>query len=244
MSKFKEIGIVKEIWRYPVKSMAGGALDETKVGWQGLIGDRRYAFNRRHSRSGLPFLSARKLHGLICYHAKYVQPDDVDHSSVVVTGPDNREHDLYSDGLREELEASCGEPLEIISLWRGAFDAMAISMITTASLNSIGQLVGAQLDPQRFRPNLIIESLDGRAYPEDRWVGELVVVGTDNDAARIRVNRKDIRCSIVDLNPATGERDQNVLAEVVKNRKNFAGVYASPERPGKIKIGDVVRIPT
>src|SRR5258708_12602866 len=35
---------VVEIWRYPVKSMAGERLDSCAVGEMGLEGDRRWAF--------------------------------------------------------------------------------------------------------------------------------------------------------------------------------------------------------
>jgi uncharacterized protein YcbX len=38
-----EVGHVREIWRYPVKSMAGERLDRGHVGPQGLWGDRGWA---------------------------------------------------------------------------------------------------------------------------------------------------------------------------------------------------------
>jgi uncharacterized protein len=37
------VGRVKEIWRYPVKSMGGGQLDECRVGERGIPGDRGWA---------------------------------------------------------------------------------------------------------------------------------------------------------------------------------------------------------
>lgn len=42
----REVGRVAGLWRYPVKSMAAGALDFAEIGWQGLAGDRRWAFIR------------------------------------------------------------------------------------------------------------------------------------------------------------------------------------------------------
>jgi hypothetical protein len=46
----------------------------------------------------------------------------------------------------------------------------------------------------------------------------------------------------VDLNPATGAADADVLTHVVKTRKNFLGVYLSTERAGSAKVGDTVYI--
>lgn len=37
-----EPGHVRELYRYPVKSMASVALDSALLGWYGLEGDRRY----------------------------------------------------------------------------------------------------------------------------------------------------------------------------------------------------------
>jgi uncharacterized protein YcbX len=56
-----EIGRVVGLWRYPVKSMAGEALDQVEVSWNGLAGDRRWAFVRDGMvRSGFPWLTLRE----------------------------------------------------------------------------------------------------------------------------------------------------------------------------------------
>ena len=41
-----QVGIVKALYRYPVKSMGGEALDEAQLGWHGVDGDRRLALRR------------------------------------------------------------------------------------------------------------------------------------------------------------------------------------------------------
>ncbi|MBK9332749.1 MAG: MOSC N-terminal beta barrel domain-containing protein [Ignavibacteria bacterium] len=56
-----EIGIIKTIFRYPVKSMAGTEISNSKMGFHGLEGDRRFAFQRVEDKSGFPFLTASKL---------------------------------------------------------------------------------------------------------------------------------------------------------------------------------------
>jgi hypothetical protein len=54
-----EIGQIKAIFRYPVKSMAGEQLDSANLGWHGLDGDRRFAFRRIADEGGFPWLTAK-----------------------------------------------------------------------------------------------------------------------------------------------------------------------------------------
>ena len=59
-----KIGKVEALFRYPVKSMSGEALEVADLGWHGLDGDRRLAFRRVDDRGGFPWLSAGKLPAL------------------------------------------------------------------------------------------------------------------------------------------------------------------------------------
>ena len=61
------IGQVEAIFRYPVKSMAGERLEVATLGWHGLDGDRRLALRRVGVRSGMPWLTAGRLHDLVLY---------------------------------------------------------------------------------------------------------------------------------------------------------------------------------
>ena len=237
---YKPIGTVLEIWRYPVKGMAGEKLDSAKMGWNGLAGDRRYALHRVGSRSGLPFASPRDTPSLIRYRPVFRNPEDIDHSAIDVYTPSGTALDLYDSRVLAELETPEGGCLQVLTLWRGAYDAAPLSAITTASITAVGAMIGKHLETARFRPNFVIETIDTRQYPEDKWVGDLLVFGDNAEAGRMRVNRKDLRCVVVNLNPATGEKDCDVLMEVVKNRKNFLGVYGSAERPGRVQVGDTV----
>src|SRR5215510_2547367 len=61
------VGYVREIVRYPVKSMAGTATESAVLGWHGLEGDRRFAFGRVGDDGGFPWLTASRLPGLLLY---------------------------------------------------------------------------------------------------------------------------------------------------------------------------------
>jgi uncharacterized protein YcbX len=133
----------------------------------------------------------------------------VDGARVLVRTPAGKEVDV--------LELELGRA---IKLDRGAFDSAPLSLITTASV--------ASYDVRRFRPNLVIESAVG----EEEWIGSELEIG----GLRLRVDRPDARCAIVNVDPDTGERDPRVLKAVAP----CIGAYGSTVRPGRVAVGDAV----
>jgi uncharacterized protein YcbX len=238
--KYKEVGRVVAVHRFPVKSMAGERLEDAHLGWHGIKGDRRLAFLVEDDPSGLPWLSAREAPGVLGYKAAYITAEDVDRGRAAVTTPAGVEMPVLSPDLRHELAQLAGRPLRAVRLHRGAFDAMAVSIISTSSIASVSALAGPDLDPRRFRANIVMSSFDEHPYPEDRWVGELLVFGETPEAARIRINRRDPRCSVVNVDPDTLSADKAVLGSIVRERKNLCGVYGSTERAGTVKVGDAI----
>jgi MOSC domain-containing protein len=71
MPRMKRIGAVKEIWRYPVKSMGGERLDAVEVDPGGIPGDRGWAV-RDEVRGGIR--GAKKIAGLMRCSARYLEP--------------------------------------------------------------------------------------------------------------------------------------------------------------------------
>ena len=63
----QSVGVIRQLGRYPVKSMRGEALPVTTLTLQGVPEDRRYAFVQAASRSSFPWLTARELPELLCY---------------------------------------------------------------------------------------------------------------------------------------------------------------------------------
>src|SRR4029453_514408 len=53
------VGKVESFWRYPVKSMAGEAIEEAFVGYAGVFGDRCCAFLNSAAPAGFPYLTGR-----------------------------------------------------------------------------------------------------------------------------------------------------------------------------------------
>jgi MOSC domain-containing protein len=229
----RELGRVAGLWRYPVKSMAAERLETVDVSWHGLTGDRRWAFVQDDLvRSGFPWLTIRERPQMRHYRPSFAQPDRPDASPTVVTTPAGDELDIADPALAAEL----GGRVRVIKQDRGVFDVMPLSMITTQSIAGIEALVGMPLEVQRFRPNLLVEAVDEAPFPEDAWVGSVLRVG----GLRMRVDQRDKRCVMVNVDPATTERDPAILRAIAGARQACLGIYGSTVRPGRVTVGDPV----
>jgi uncharacterized protein len=210
---------VAQLWRYPVKSMAGEPLEEADVRWHGIRGDRRYALVQPELvHSDFPWLTIRERAEFVRYRPKLVTPDKPDASRVVVRTPEGEEVDIEQLGARLNAHA--------IKLNRGAFDSAPLSLI---SLGTIGDL-----DPRRFRMNLVIDAPD--AFAEDAYIGHTLRIG----GLRLRVDRHDSRCTIITTDPDTGERDPRILKQFGRTNNACAGVYCTVVQPGVVAVGDDV----
>jgi hypothetical protein len=229
------VGRVVALWRSPVKSMSPQRLDEVAVSWHGLAGDRRWAFIRAGEvRSGVPWLTMSRRPDMGQYRPWFVEPDRPDASRVMVRSPAGDEFDVVDPALAAQL----GDGVRVIKQDRGVFDAMPLSVITTQTVAALSALVGAELDVLRFRPNLLIEAAGQRAFPEDAWVGGVLRVG----GMRMRVDVRDKRCSVVNVDPATTQRNPAVLRAIALHRQVCLGVYGSIVEPGRVAVGDPVRL--
>jgi uncharacterized protein YcbX len=226
-----EVGRIAALWRYPVKSMAAEPLDAVEVSWDGLAGDRRWAFVQdRLVRSNFPWMTIRERSDMWHFRPRFTEPDRPEQSPTRVRTPAGQEIDVTDPALAAEL----GGGVRPIKQNRGTFDAMPLSLITTRTIAELGAHAGLDLDPRRFRPNLLVES-DAR---EHEWVGATLRVG----GMAMRVDQRDSRCVIVNVDPETSQRDPRVLKTVAKASDNCAGVYGSVVEPGHVAVGDPVTL--
>jgi len=228
-----QVGIVSGIWRYPVKSMAGEALAGTDISWAGLAGDRRWAFVRPDSQgSGFPWHTIREFPEMSGYVAVLTEPARPDRSRVLVRTPDGGRYDVTDPRLAAEL----GRGLRVMRLDRGAFDAMPVSVISDSTVSALCTLAHVPGDELRFRPNVVVTLDSGAPFEEDAWVGSAVRIG----AAVVRIDRRDSRCIIVNVDPASGLPDSHLLKVIGATRQAHAGVYGTTVQPGLIHVGDPV----
>jgi uncharacterized protein len=233
MEKASELGRVVALFRYPVKSMAAEPLEAIDAGWNGFAGDRRWAFVQGdHARSGFPWLTIRERPEMWHYKPRFVDADDPEKSITMVDTPGGIEYDVVDPALAEEL----GHDARVIKQGRGIFDTFPISLITTQTIAALGATVGKHLEARRFRPNLLIEANDGGDNPEDSWVGDVLRIGS----MRMRVDKRDKRCVMVNVDPVTALRDPAILRAIAQERQACLGVYGSIVEPGRVSIGDPV----
>jgi uncharacterized protein YcbX len=237
-----EIGHLEEIFRYPVKSMAGERLQAVDLGWHGIAGDRRLALRRLNDRGGFPWLTAGKLAELLLFvPVRDGEGSGEDLPSLVRT-PDGKELDLFSEELAAEIGRRHGAPVEMMNMKHGVFDDGCISVITPGTVREIGRLAGHESDMRRFRPNLVVRSLRPVPFEEDGWLGGSLHFGDEDDAPAVGVTTLDVRCSMVNLDPDSARSSPELLKAVVRANQNNAGVYATVIRAGRVAVGQTVRL--
>lgn len=227
---------VRELWRYPVKSLQGEQVDSALVGPEGVEGDRRFAIFDLETGFGL---TARRMPELLRASARWRG------SSVAITLPDGT---VASDdaalsswlgrpvALRssdEVLERRYENPLDVENegdweAFDGARGSFRDSAQTAVSLVSLGTLDG--WDGRRFRSNIL---LDGSG--EDALVGSRVAVG----GAVLDVVKRVGRCVMV-TRPQPGgiDKDLTVLRTVHRDRGGRLAIGAVVVSAGIITVGD------
>ena len=113
----------------------------------------------------------------------------------------------------------------------------SISLINLETVRDLGERVGIELDPIRFRANLYFEGAP--AWSEMEWLGRELVIGD----ARLKVVRRTKRCAATSVDPATGERGFNLplaIREYVLH--GDLGVYAEVVKGGAISPNDVIEL--
>lgn len=242
MAEMAPVGVVRAIYRYPVKSMRGESLSESTVEWQGLPGDRCYAFVQSDDRSTFPYLTAREVPDLLRYTPALAHPGRPYYSPVLVRTPEGVECSIDSEELHASIAQRYPRPFYLLRLGRRAtHDIAPLSLITMSSITSLGNRLGMTFDPLRFRPTILVETPDGEPAPEQQWVGRVLVFGEDEEhGLQMRVSEPDIRCKMITLDPETAVAAPRVLEEVVRSRDGQLGVYGLPQRLGTLRVGQRV----
>ena len=130
------------------------------------------------------------------------------------------------------------DAMQVIRQDRGIFDTFPLSLITTQTIAQLGERVGARLDIQRFRPNILVEASEEAPFPEDAWMGCVLRIG----GIRLRVDKHDGRCAVITIDPVTTERNPAILRTVAQDRQGCLGVYGTTVEPGRVAMNDPVLI--
>lgn len=233
---------VKELWRYPVKSLQGERLPGALVTIDGLDGDRRYAIFDLDTGLGL---TARRVPQLLFASASLTNDE-----GARITLPDGSAadgDDALSDWLgRRVTLRSAGDAVgrryedvadferEQTSAWKafegapGPFHDSSRARVSLVSIQTIGSW-----DRRRFRPNVLLQGAG-----EDTLTGSRVSLGE----AVLDISGKIQRCVMI-TRPQPGgiDRDLDVLRTIARQRSACLAVGALVTRPGIVRIGDELR---
>ena len=145
----------------------------------------------------------------------------------------------------EALAPIAGRAIRVIRCDRpgGTRSGNPASIISDGSLRELARHAGVDaVDARRFR--MLIDLHDAAPLEEETWIGRRIAIGD----AILRVTKPDARCAITTQHPDTGERDLDTLRMIISYRglregkHADLGVLADVERPGRMRLGDEVRV--
>jgi uncharacterized protein len=127
------------------------------------------------------------------------------------------------------------------------FDLFPLSVLTTSSLDQLGELEPeSRFDIRRFRMNVIVETAS-RGFVENEWLGRTLAIGAE---VRVGVALPDPRCVMPSLAQEDLPKDSRILKALVRHNRidvagtlyPCAGVYAVTEATGAIRREDRVSL--
>jgi uncharacterized protein len=273
----QSVGVVKALFRYPVKSMLGERLTEVEIGPKGVIGDRAWALREANGR----IVTAKKWANMLGFHAAYEGTPELEQLPPVrITLPDGSSLHAGDPHASDVISGYLGRPVRLerarpdehsraeidpatvfgdvgvanvspafteatlpdtFGLPHGTFfDSAMIHVVATGSLEHMRSLIGAdaQLDPRRFRPNIVVET-DPRAtgFVEDEWLGHTLEAGS---TVKIVGLQPALRCVMTTHQQSELARDLRILRTAAQHHNAKLGVFASIGAPGKVRVGDPV----
>jgi uncharacterized protein YcbX len=232
---------LSEIYRYPVKSLAGESIVKSRVDAFGLLNDRRWMLVNSEGR----FLSQRELPRMALIRPQmesqglHLQAPGMTplHCGI----PTAEERDIEVGIWQDRCQArTCGEEADAwLSQFLGracrlvymaeetvrqvdldyarpgdrvAFsDGFSLLLISQASLDDLNSRLAAPVSMLNFRPNLVVTGCE--PYAEDNW--RRIRIGE----IILRVVKSCSRCKITTVDPATGETGSEPLKTLSRYRR-------------------------
>jgi uncharacterized protein len=225
------VHVVREIRRYPVKSMAGESLEAVEVDARGLSGDRWYAVVDGDGKlaSGKHSTRFRRRDAVFEHVARTTE------AGVRVTGRGGQ-WTVGDAALDTALSEAMGDPVRVLAeAGTPHQDQGEVSLVGTASLDWCREHLGVDADRRRIRPNLVVDTSE--PFVEETWTG-LVAVGS----TRLRFDQRIVRCRMIDIAQEGLPPEGGWLQALTDTRDLCLGIHLDIVEPGTIRLGDEVRL--
>lgn len=208
---------VTEIWRYPVKTMAGEKLQRVRMGPLGIDGDRvvhventlgRVITSRSHPR----FLGHKGTLGADCAPLVDGQPwnsPEVAAEVVDIAGPGAKL--VRYDGIER-------------------FDVLPLLVATDGAIAAFGH------DHRRLRPNIVIGGVEG--LTEREWPGGCLRIGK----VLIGVQDLRLRCIMTSYDPDTLVQEKEITRGIYRRFDGKLALNCFVIEGGEIAVGDEVQL--
>ena len=208
---------IAQLWRYPVKSMAGEPLREADIRKDGIAGDRVV-----HVRDPGGRVITSRLRPRLLGHKATLGPD----GEPLVDG-----RPWTSAEVARDVEAAAG-PGATLERYDGVerFDVLPLLVATDGAIRAFGH------DGRRLRPNIVIEGVDGLA--ERGWEGKTLRAGQ----VVIGLHSLRQRCVMTTFDPDTQKQDPDILRQIQRQFGGSLALNSFVVREGRLRVDDRVEI--
>jgi len=243
-----KIGSVKQILRFPVKSMGGEFLNTAHVDENGVKGDRIFALKELETGFIVSAKNPKKWKSIIELEAFWKDEklkirqiktgqvfDNENDITNLVEKLTARKVSLVSNSNTQEIrEADRSpikeigsiinqEPLASASKKGHFFDFAPIHLMTTSSLKMMSQFYPkGKFDIKRFRPNLVIDTGNKTGFIENEWLGKTLHIGAN---LQIKIIEPCPRCVMTTLQQGQLKKDNEILKTIVRHNQIESHTY-------------------
>jgi uncharacterized protein YcbX len=208
---------VAELWRYPVKSLAGEPLNSAEISADGIPGDRVVQVYDAEGR----IVTARTVPRLLGLEATLGPAGEP-----LVNGRPWKAPEVAA-----AIEAAAGAGARLArDDGPDRFDVLPLLVATDGAVNAL------RLDRRRFRPNILVAGVNGLA--EREWPGRRARIG----GAIIGFKKLRGRCVMTTYDPDTLEHDPTVLRRIVQEMGGRLALDSYVVRGGRIALGDPLEL--
>ncbi|QDM17292.1 MOSC domain-containing protein [Tardiphaga sp. vice352] len=241
----KLIGRIAEIWRYPVSSLAGERVASASLTMDGVVDDRQ--FGLIDGETGLPAAPEKHARWRTALH---LQAHSIAGQLPTITFPDGLCRPVDDRALNGLLSDYFG--FDAVLAAHEAIDGYTdfprtgqrhphfpVHVLTTASLRRLAEVRQTDaIDVRRFRPTVLIETVQATGFVEKNWIGQSLRLG----AVGLRAEEETTRCGITFIAQPGVEDDPEVLRSILRHNKRHLGINCTVDVTGTLNEGDDVFI--